>query len=242
MTYVQPLILVFIVISLTGLLRARQRKKVPLAFLGVLGLLTISWPPVDWLLSRPLEARYPIRPMPAQPADAIVLLASSVSPPTYERPYALPDKATFERCEFAAWLYKHWKAVPILACGGTGARGGEPTARTMRQMLLRAGVPERSIWTEERSGSTHENAVFGTEILREHGIARVALVVEAHAMPRAAACFRKEGIVVVPAPCEFRDFGPPLDELIPNAKTISRNEDILHETLGLAWYWLHGWI
>ena len=99
------------------------------------------------------------------------------------------------------------------------------------------------IWTEERSRNTHENAVYGAEILRKHGIGRIALVVDAQSMPRAAACFRKQGIEVVPAPCEFRVFGQPLsDEFFPRWDAIRRNERTLHEALGFGWYWLRGWI
>jgi uncharacterized SAM-binding protein YcdF (DUF218 family) len=113
----------------------------------------------------------------------------------------------------------------------------------MRELLKRAGVPESSIWTEERSYSTHENAVYGSEILRQHGISQIALVVDAQSMPRAAACFRKQGIAVMPAPCEFHSFGPPLsEEFLPNWNAIRRNERTLHEIVGLGWYWLRGWI
>ena len=113
----------------------------------------------------------------------------------------------------------------------------------MRDFLQRAGVPESIIWTEERSYSTHENAAYGSEILRQHGIDRIALVVDAQSMPRAAACFRKQGIAVVPAPCEFHAFGPPLsEEFLPNWNAIRRNERTLHELVGLGYYWLRGWI
>lgn len=242
MTYIQPLMLLFLVLALTGLLRLRQCKGWKLPIVGVAGLLFLSCPAMDWLLSRPLEARYPIRPFPPAPAQAIVVLSSAVSPPTYERPYALPDKETFRRCAFAAWLHTHWQQVPVLACGGPGAKGEPAVSSTMRQLLQQAGVPEAMIWTDERSRSTHENAVYGAEILRQHGIARVALVTEARSMLRAASSFRKQGITVVPAPCEFREFESPLDELIPSWKAISSNEETLHEVAGLAWYWLRGWI
>jgi len=242
MTYIQPLLFIFLLIALVGVVRLRGCKGSRLSILGLAGLFLLSWPPMDWLLSRPLEARYPIRPFPPAPAQAIVVLSSAVSAPIFERPYALPDRETFQRCEFAAWLYKRWRAVPVLACGGSGARTTQPLSATMRQMLVRAGVPDAMIWTEERSRSTHENALFGAEILRQHGIASIALVVEAQSMPRAAACFRKEGMAVVPAPCGFREIESPLDELLPSWKAIKHNEGTLHETLGLAWYWVRRWI
>jgi uncharacterized SAM-binding protein YcdF (DUF218 family) len=112
----------------------------------------------------------------------------------------------------------------------------------MRELLRRGGVPEDKVWLEERSRSTHENALFGAAILRTNGIRRIALVVDAQSMRRASACFRKEGIEVTPAPTDLRTFGPWQQELIPNWRAIRRNEITLHELLGLGWYRLHGWI
>jgi uncharacterized SAM-binding protein YcdF (DUF218 family) len=243
MTYIQPLSLIFLTMTLIGLLRLRHCKGSWLAISGILGLLLLSWPPVDWLVSRPLEGWYPIRPFPGAPAQAIVVLSSAVSPPMYQRPYPLPDRETYQRCEYAAWLHTHWQPLPVLACGGRGTtRAAQPGAVTMRQLLQQAGVPDSMIWIEQRSSSTHENAVFGAEILRQHSIKRIALVVEAQSMARAEACFRKQGIEVVPAPCEFLEFSFHLEEFLPNWKTIGRNEGSLHEIVGLAWYWLRGWM
>jgi uncharacterized SAM-binding protein YcdF (DUF218 family) len=201
----------------------------------VLALLLLSWPPVDWLLSRPLEYRYPIRPFQAGPTQAIVVLSSSAAPAMSYRPFAIPDKETYSRCEFAAWLYKNWQALPVLASAGT-------TTATMRELLIRAGVPEEMIWMEERSRSTHENALYSAQILRLHGIHSIALVVEARSMLRAESSFRKQGFSVVPAPSDFRDFGPLSEELIPSWRAIQGNEMTLHESLGFGWYWLRGWI
>jgi uncharacterized SAM-binding protein YcdF (DUF218 family) len=242
MTYTQPLLLIALLVALAGLVRVGDGKRPLLLMVGLFGILLLSLPAVDWFLSRPLEARYPIRALPSAPAQAIVVLSSAVSPIVYERPYPVPDKDTYQRCEFAAWLHRHWQPVPILACGGPGANDKQAVSVTMRQLLERASVAETMIWTEELSQSTHENAVFGAKVLRQHGISRIALVVEARSMPRAAACFRREGITVIPAPSEFRKFESLMDEFIPSWKAVKRNEETLHEALGLAWYWLRGWI
>jgi uncharacterized SAM-binding protein YcdF (DUF218 family) len=186
---------------------------------------------------------YPIRPFPAEPAQAIVVLAAGVKPPVYERPYALLDGETFARVEYAAWLYNHWQRLPVLVCGGAPSPGRLPLfPAAMRDLIQDMVVPENMIWTEDRSRSTHENAAYGVEILRQHGVRRIALVVDAQSMPRAAACFRKLGITVVPAPSGFREWGPFFEEAIPSWRAIRRNDGTLHETLGLAWYWLRGWI
>ena len=240
MTYLQPLLFLFIVVTVSGFRMVRAGKGKSLALAGVLGLVLISWPPVDWLLAYPLEARYPARPFVAPPGlEAIVVLGSAVEPVRYDRPYPLPDKDTFSRCEYAAWIYKRWGPLPVLACEGHQ----RPMAQgMMRTLLERAGVTGKMIWVEEQSRSTHENAVYGARILRSHGVKRIALVVEGQSMPRAAACFRKEGIDVIPAPSESRTWGPPGEELLPSWRAIRRNEITLHEVAGLVWYWLRGWI
>jgi uncharacterized SAM-binding protein YcdF (DUF218 family) len=234
-TYTEPLILVFVLIALAGLLRRRR----VLATTGVLALLLLSWPPIDWLVALPLEARYSGRLLPASPAQAIVVLLSTVRMPRPDRPYALLDQQTYERCVYAAWLYQHWKPLPVLVCGGPQ---GRLTSSTMRETLERSGVPQTLIWTEERSRSTHENAVYGAEMLLSHGITSIALVVDAQSMRRAEASFQKQGITVVPAVSGYRERGSLSEELIPTWKSIQRNEVTLHETLGLAWYWMRGWI
>jgi uncharacterized SAM-binding protein YcdF (DUF218 family) len=242
MTYTQPLILLFVTMALFGLVRLRQRRGIGLTLVGVLGMLLLSWPPVDWLLSRPLEAWYDVQPPQPGAAEAIVVLAAGVDPPRYERPYPLVDENTFSRCAFAAWLHKRRQALPVLACGGSEAGSLQPSAGAMRELLERAGVPGPMIWTEEHSHNTHENAVFGAEILKQHGISKVVLVVDGPSMLRAASSFRKEGITVAPAPSSLRKLGPLPEELMPSWKAIRRNELVLHEALGLVWYRLHGWI
>jgi uncharacterized SAM-binding protein YcdF (DUF218 family) len=117
-----------------------------------------------------------------------------------------------------------------------------PFSHTMRELLEQEGVPESMIWTEDRSQSTHQNAVNGAAILRDHGIATIALVVEADSMLRAELCFRKQGIAVVPAPSDFRVLGSAADEVMPDWRALRRNENTVHEFGGLVWYWLHGWI
>lgn len=202
-------------------------------------LACLAWPPVAWVLSRPLEARYPIRPFDtASKYDALVVLSSAIEPPQFERPYPVPDEDTFHRILYAAWLYRE-RAVPILTCGGGGSATQESYALEMRYLLIQLGVPSHVVWTEERSVSTHENAVYGAEILKRAGIHRIALIVDATSMPRATACFTKEGIDVLPAPSDFYE---PNEMLMPTWRALRQNEITLHELLGLAWYRSKHWI
>ena len=242
MTYTQPLLLVFSLAALFGLARVWRCHRKTLLVAGIVGLILTSWPPVEWLLSRPLEARYPVQPFRPPPGlQAIVVFSAAVSPPLYERPYPQADYETVERCAYAAWVYRQIGPVPVLACGGRQGDSSPPFAVAMRELLRQAGVPENMIWTEEESTSTYENARFAAKILGSHQIDRVALVVDARSMPRAAAVLEKQGIRVAPAPSSLRQWDG-FRELLPGWKAIRGNEETLHETLGLFWYRLRGWI
>lgn len=241
MSYLEPLLAVFLGITLVGLLAVKPSKGRTIALAGALGLLLISWPPVEWLLTRPLEAQYPLRPFqPPLGLQAIVVLGSSVDPPKPERPYPRPDWPSYDRSEYAAWIYRRWGPLPVLVCEGN--QKYPANRHILRILLVRAGVDEKLIWEEEQSGSTRYNAYFGGMVLRAHGVKHIALVVDAQSMPRAASCFRKEGFDVTPAPMDFRTWGPLRDELLPSWKAIRRNEIALHEWIGLALYHLRGWI
>jgi uncharacterized SAM-binding protein YcdF (DUF218 family) len=242
MTYIQPLTCVCLIVITAGLIRIRYGGRFGLAATGLVSLFVLTWPPMDWLLSRPLEARYPVEPFPPDSAQALVVLSSSFLPPRYARPYVISDKEGYRRCEHAAWLYRHWRRVPVLASGGPQTKGTLPLSALMRDLLRRAGVDDADILTEDASRSTRENAVNSAAILKQHGLVKVALIVEAFAMPRAAAAFRHEGIDVVPAPCSFRTFDASSDDFLPTWKSLERNEGTVHEVLGLAWYRLRGWI
>ncbi len=241
MTYVQPLIFICLTTVFAGLWMSQPSRGKKIALAGALALGCVSLPAFDWLASRPLENGYPVRAFEAPPGiQAIVVLASGIEPPHFERPYPLADAETFQACRYAAWIYRQYGQRPVLACEGRPEGKAETSA--MCELLREGGVPENMIWLERQSRSTHENAVEGSRILRLHGVSRIALVVDAQSMPRAAACFRKEGMEVTAAPSELRSFGPLGEELFPSWKAIRRNELTLHEIGGLVWYRLHGWI
>jgi uncharacterized SAM-binding protein YcdF (DUF218 family) len=244
MTYQQPLLLIFIAVATVGLLRVRApARSKAIAGIGIAGVFLCSWPPAEWLYSRLLTAQYATRPFaPLARPQAIVVFGESGDPPVFERPFALAGENTYSRCEYAAWIYGRYGPVPVLVSGGRTARSAPPVSATMAQLLLRDGIPGEMIWEEDRSRSTRENALYCASILREHGLSRIALVVDATSMPRAAACLRKLGIEVMPAPSAFDDLGPWQDEILPNWRALRRNEDTLHELVGFAWYWIRGWV
>ena len=240
MTYVQPLMAAVIVLALAAVVRQRSGKGRVLGIAALALFGSISWPPLAWLFSRPLEGWYAPYGKPSEPADAIVVFGSSFDQRRRGHPVTVPDREGYERAEFTAWLYREWRQVPVLACGGRTR--GQSVGSMTAELVARAGVPRSAILVEDKSLSTHENAVFAAEILRAHNIRTVALVVDARSMPRAAACLRRAGIDVVPAPCTFTGPLTEIDDWIPGWNAVRQNEITLHEVLGLAWYKLRGWI
>jgi hypothetical protein len=102
MTYIEPLLTLFVAICFIGWFCRGKAGGSNLLILGLAGLLLLCWPADDWLLSRPLEIWYPVEPFHAAPTQAIVVFSSGAEPGLRDRPYPLPDDETYRRCEYAA--------------------------------------------------------------------------------------------------------------------------------------------
>ncbi len=220
---------------------ASRRRKTILAIV-VAGLFLWSWEPFAWLFAGTLEWRYPARSLPVQDAGAIVVLSAGAYLHNDYQPDDLADFATYTRCSYASWLYKNWRALPVLASGGGFDEGARSAilSEIMRRLLVQQGVPDAMVWTEPRSRNTYENAVESAALLRARGIRRIALVTEARHMPRAERAFRRQGLEVLAAPCGYQQFPAAWTQWIPSATGIWQNETTLHEWIGIVWYRVTG--
>lgn len=146
-------------------------------------------------------------------------------------------------------LYQQDRLDYLLLTGGSSQvlytlpSEADMAARYLRDMQ----IPDTAILRETRSRNTYENAAFTQALLQEQypHARRLLLVTSAWHMPRAKACFDRVGLAVTPYPVDFmRSFSPPTpaDILLPNAGTLSAWEKILKEWVGLAAYWLKGYI
>lgn len=247
MTYVEPGILLAIVLAAMGLIpnvRRRCGGRNLLTPLALLGLFCWSFPPVAILHSSLLEGRYPAPSLPVPEAGVIVVLSGGLdeSPPPLSATYAATS--TYKRTMDAAWLHRNGKSLPIVVSGGPIGRAeeGPSAAEVMKQILLTQGVPNDQILLEDASHSTFENAVLSAALLRKQGISRILLVTDAVHMTRAELAFRHQGLDVLPSPCCFYS-AIPLEhwyDYIPTRRAIRANEATLHEWLGLLWYRVRG--
>jgi uncharacterized SAM-binding protein YcdF (DUF218 family) len=224
--------------------RRESRGRLLLVTLVFVGLTIECLPVTGYLALGSLEWHYP--PLRHRPADvgAIVVLGGSVLPADAGRAHAELGRSTFARCQYAVEVYRQRESCPILVSGGRVDPDPATPAvsHLMHDYLVSQGVPPGEIITEDQSRTSHENAVESARLLSARKIRKIVLVTEATHMIRAESAFRKQGLDVVPAPCNARasNFsGTPFD-FLPSPKAALDCQEVLHEWIGLAWYWLHG--
>jgi uncharacterized SAM-binding protein YcdF (DUF218 family) len=213
-------------------LRCRRREKqraLTVALVAYVFLVLASLNPVSDLLYRPLEDFSTPLAEPPPDVPAIVVLGSGGA----HSPF---------RCSKAAELFRPSVHKLVLVTGGRQDPLDPLESERMRDYLVLMGLPASAIVMEWESQSTFENAVHSAAILRERGIDKVVLVTDAFHMRRATACFQKQGIGVVPGPCERitkdRPHGP--DYYLPHAGAAKDTDQALREWIGMGWYWLRG--
>jgi uncharacterized SAM-binding protein YcdF (DUF218 family) len=232
-----------ILLALLGLvLMSRSRRlglAVTLTGLGLLyvaslpvtAMVLLSWlEPADALTTQDLTAD-------EHSPQAIVILGAS-------RRYApelgqeTVNAAALQRIRYGAWLAIR-TGLPVLITGGLAHDGNPAEAVLMQQVLAREfAVPVR--WVESESRTTYENAQFTARILKAEGIDRVYLVTHALHMKRSLMSFAKFGLAAIPAPTAYEGRGWEIGvrSFLPQAEALFLVEQVFHEGVGMAWYWL----
>jgi len=227
---------------LAGLLGLFLWHRRPRAARILVGLsLTLLWllstPMVSSLMLRQLEGAPVTLDTRQNPADAIVVLGAGtyLGAPEYGTDTVSADGLV--RLRYAARLQRE-TGKPILTSGGTPQGNLISEAEQMKSVLENEfKVPVQ--WTENTSRNTFENASFSHAMLSQPGIRRIYLVTQAWHMPRAAAAFRNAGFEVMPAPTMYAVPGPlTVLNLLPNASSLQDSQRVMHEVIGLLWYWM----
>jgi uncharacterized SAM-binding protein YcdF (DUF218 family) len=88
-------------------------------------------------------------------------------------------------------LYQSGWADAVIFSGAAQDKSGPSNAEAMKLQALRAGVPERVIYTEERSENTEQNATNTDEIFSDNNFQEVMLVTSGYHQRRASLEFEK---------------------------------------------------
>jgi len=223
-----------LLLAIAGLLLARRHPRVgrSIAAAGVATLFVLSMPIVAALLVRSLDASPPLDLEVAKGAQAVVILGGGTRRGAPEYGGDTLGRLTLERVRYGARVARQ-TGLPVLVSGGS-VSGDETEAKLMREALANEyGVDVR--WAEDRSRTTHENAVESAAILRAAGVRRVVLVAHSFDMPRATSEFASQGIETIAAPTGIVTLrvDSPLD-FLPSVMGIEGSYYALYEMLANA--------
>ena len=191
-----------------------------------LGYLLLFRVPLIWWVAQPLKIAEP-----PQRADAIVIFAGGVG----ESGQA--GQGYQERVQHAVALYQQGYA-PVLMFS-SGYRQALKEIQVMKALAVSLGVPMDAILLEEEAANTNENVRFSAALLRQHGYRSALVVSSPYHMRRASLVWRKAASDLEPT------WSPvPYSHFFGNHRKIELQhwEAILHEYLGILYYWWKGWI
>lgn len=171
------------------------------------------------------------------PAQAIVVLGGGVNRNQPEFGGNSAASSTLERIRYAAYLHQKTN-LPIQVSGG-GWPGDEPVAQVMkRELETLFHTPVR--WVLKEPATTAEEASYSRESLSREGVSTILLVTNMVHMKRAKMTFERAGFNVIAAPTVMPDYPPNFLRFIPRADALKDSASVLHEWIGIAWYWLKG--
>lgn len=192
----------------------------------LLAYLLLFHSPLLWWVAAPLRvSRSP------RPADAIVVFAGGVGES------GRAGQGYIERVRKAAQLYQdHYAPALVLS---SGYIHGINETKLMQTVATSLGVPASAIVVEDRARNTLENVQFSSAIARAHGWRSLVVVSSPYHMRRALSVFKRQApeIAVTPVPITDSTF---FDR--SNGVQLEEWWAILHEYVGLLFYWMKGWV
>jgi uncharacterized SAM-binding protein YcdF (DUF218 family) len=213
-----------------------RKKTLKLLFVAISLYIIVFYTPLFWLIASPLK----ISQAP-QKADCIVVFAGG----TGESGKA--GQGYEERVGYAVELYKKGYASRVIFSSGYMFFFKEPVV--MKALAVSLGVPQEAIILEDKASGTYQNVRFTRDILLSNGWNRILLVSSPYHMRRAALVFNKIAgnikVSYTPLPNALFYSHPERDE--HNRRVLKRINTqqirgILHEYLGILYYWFKGYI
>ncbi|WP_294535005.1 YdcF family protein [uncultured Rhodoblastus sp.] len=236
----------FLLIALgVGLFFAPRRAfGLKLAAAAATGLALIAFSPLDALLLRPLEDRFPTQSPVMAPPKGIIVLGGALSERISKARGQIAVNEAAERLTAAAALARLYPDALLVFSGGSGSLidDRDREAAAAHRFWSELGVPENRMMFEDASRNTYENAVFTQNLVHPRRDEKWLLVTSAFHMPRSIGIFRALGMNPLAFPVDYRtegakgDFLPPAD----GAQAIQNVETALREWVGLVAYRLTG--
>jgi len=211
--------------TLISTYRVYRRKMLTLAFVVFVGWFILFESSFLWFVASPLK----IKDNPVK-SDAIVVLAGGVGE------IGRPGTSTVERARLSVELFKQGYAPCIIFSSGYTYKYKD--TENMKTFALSMGVKQDKIILENKSASTYENVKLVSDILKKNGWTSILLVSSPYNMRRVDLTMRKnaKGIAVRYIPVENSFFYSAI------ASRYDQLKAILHEYIGIVYYYFKGYI
>ncbi len=223
-----------ILLALLGVYLSRKHPKSgrALAVLSLTTLLILSLPITGNALLRSLETAPPITETQLKDVQAIVILGGgrNSNSPEYGGLDTI-NSLTLERLRYGVKLQQK-TGKPILVSGGSSF-GGRSVADAMAE-TLKQDFHAKTIWIEDQSNDTAENAAYSAKLLKQHTATHIALVSQAWHLPRAQALFEKQGLTVTLAGTGYSTGEQhTITQWLPAASALEESSIAIKEYLGI---------
>ena len=185
---------------------SRGRRGRLLVGLSALGFVLLAAAPIGPAMLLALEQRLPRPAALPERIDGILVLGGAVEPALSQSYGETVFNSAVARVLGAIALARRHPDAKLVLIGGEGGfvRVGLPESRATLGFVVEQGIVPERVVLEERSRSTHENAVFAKELIRPGPGETWILVTSAYHMPRAVASFDAAGWPVIPYPVDYK--------------------------------------
>jgi uncharacterized SAM-binding protein YcdF (DUF218 family) len=192
----------------------------------------------------PFQQRHAV---PGRRTAVVILGSGSVEVEDWDgRTFSAADRSALSRVLEASRVFRLIEPAIVISSGGDPhpERGRPPTGETMRDTLVMLGVPADRIMVETRSRTTREEALVVAPMLQAQGVEQVVLVTSETHMRRSLGVFRAAGVTAIPAIAQEypRSETSWVDLLFPSDEGLWFASANAHEVIGIAYYWLRGWV
>ena len=188
------------------LLLSRWRRGKVLIGLSALGFALLAVAPIGPAMLLALEQRLPRPAALPERIDGILVLGGAVDPALSQSYGETVFNSAVARVLGGIALARRHPEAKLALIGGEGGfvPVGLPESRATLGFVVEQGIAPGRVIIEERSRSTHENAVFAKELIRPGPGETWILITSAYHMPRAVASFDAVGWPVIPYPVDYR--------------------------------------
>jgi uncharacterized SAM-binding protein YcdF (DUF218 family) len=182
-----------------------RRGRVPIA-LAALGFVLLTVVPIGPTALLALEQRFPRPRALPEKIDGILVLGGAVDPGISRYYGEAAFNSSMGRVLAGIALARRHPEAKLALIGGEGGffPVGFAESRATSGFVVEEGIAPIRLVTEERSRSTHENAVFAKELIMPKPTDTWVLVTSAFHMPRAVASFDAVDWRVIPYPVDYK--------------------------------------